>query len=451
MSPDQLTTRHETQVRQSLDTMLLFHAQASVSRVTGLLIETEMPECQLGQLCRLETPGRAQEILAEVVGFTEHTVQLAALEDCVGLSTRTKITPYRRQHTLMVGDFLLGQVLDGYGRDYQTRQFILAPTEQSGRQVAVLGNQHSALDRPPIQEALSTGVRAIDATLTIGKGQRLGIFAPAGCGKTTLLASLARQVQADVIVFALIGERGRELNEFLERELPVGYRHKCVVVCATSDKTSMERARAAHTASAIAQAFSADGKNVVLMVDSLTRFARALRELGLAKGETPARSGFPPSVFAELPKLIERAGTSRSGSITALYTVLMEDGDGQSDVIAEEARSLLDGHVVLSRALAEKGHFPAIDVVQSLSRVMAHVVEPVHLERATSVRKWLALLNEVELLVRLNEYQQGSDPEVDLALGKKHALIEFLVQGGRAPTDWDAMEVALEKLTRGAK
>jgi ATP synthase in type III secretion protein N len=449
MTPSDLTFAHEAQVRQALDALILFQTQSSVSRVTGLIIETEMPECQLGQLCRLETPGRSHEILAEVVGFTEGAVQLAALEDCTGLSTKTRITPYRQQHTLIVGDCLLGCVLDGYGRDYQSRRFIIPPDESGTSQVNVLSNQQSALDRPPIKEVVPTGVRAIDAALTMGKGQRLGIFAPAGCGKTTLLASLARQMQADVIVLALIGERGRELNEFLERELSASYRSKCVVVCATSDKTSMERARAAHTASAIAQAFCDAGKDVVLMVDSLTRFARAFRELGLAKGESPARSGFPPSVFAELPKLIERAGMSKSGSITALYTVLMEDGDGQSDVIAEEARSLLDGHIVLSRTLSERGHFPAIDVVQSLSRVMTHVVDPSHAKQAANIRKWLALLNEVELLVRLNEYEKGSDVEVDLALSKKQEIIDFLVQDSKTPSDWTATQAALEKISMG--
>jgi type III secretion protein N (ATPase) len=371
---------------------------------------------------------------------------LAALEDLKGLSNQARIRPISPRHTLKVGPYLLGHVLDGYGRAFGRDTFVAPPENAAHQKVAVLENPLTAQDRPPIAEQLITQIRVIDALLALGKGQRVGIFAPAGCGKTSLLASMARQVQADIIVISLVGERGRELNEFLEREMSPELRSRSIMVCATSDKTSMERARCAYTASAIAQELAAQGFQVVLMVDSLTRVARALRELGLSLGEAAGRGGYPASVFSALPQLIERAGLSKIGSVTGIYTVLMEDGEGHSDVVSEEARSLLDGHIVLSRKLSETAHFPAVAVVESLSRVMAQVAPNDVQEAAYRFRRRLSALNDVEFLIKLNEYQAGADPQTDEALKKKDALMSFLKQSPRDPSQWEETQSQLMKL-----
>jgi type III secretion protein N (ATPase) len=286
--------------------------------------------------------------------------------------------------------------------------------------------------RPRVVEPLHTGVKVIDSLLTLGRGPRVGIFAGAGCGKTTLLAAIARGADVDVIVFGLIGERGRELREFLEHELDESLVKKSILVCSTSDRTSMERSRAAFTATAIAEAFRDKGKRVLLMIDSLTRFARAQREIGLAAGEPPAKGGFPPSVYTMLPKLIERAGNSEDGTMTALYTVLV-DGDNVVDPIGEEARSLLDGHVILARKLAEQGHFPAVDVLASISRTMVNVIDEDHRGMAIKFRELMARYKELELLIRLGEYTQGTDEFSDIAINLYPEILKFLKQDTRYP------------------
>ena len=283
---------------------------------------------------------------------------------------------------------------------------------------------------------MATGVRAIDGLLTMGLGQRIGIFAGPGCGKTTLMAAVARGCASDAIVFALVGERGRELNEFLEHELDDELVRKSVIVCATSDRTSMERSRAAFTATAIAEAFRERGGKVLLLVDSLTRFARAQREIGLAAGEPPARGGYTPSVYTMLPRLIERAGNTAAGSLTALYTVLV-DGENASDPIGDEAKSLLDGHIVLSRKLAELGHYPAIDVLASISRVMGNVTQEGHRRDAAHFRAMLARYQQLELLIRLGEYQSGTDPEADRAVALNPAQLAFLRQDTTRASGFD--------------
>jgi ATP synthase in type III secretion protein N len=287
-----------------------------------------------------------------------------------------------------------------------------------------------------------SGIRALDGMLTLGVGQRVGVFASAGCGKTTLMASIARGCDADVIVFGLIGERGRELNEFLQHELDAKLVKKTIIVCATSDKTSMERARAASTATAIAEGFREQGMKVLLLIDSLTRFARAQREIGLAAGEPPARGGYTPSVYTMLPRLIERAGTSPKGSITALYTVLVE-GENVSDPIGDEARSLLDGHIVLSRKLAEQNHYPAIDVLASVSRTMSNVAKDDHMASASVLRSLMSRYQEMELLIRLGEYKPGNDEMSDRAVQERPQQLEFLRQSRR---DQDSFAQCLAKL-----
>lgn len=429
-------------VRQAIGNTTFCETLGRVVRVTGTLLEAAMPTTQVGELCVLKLAD-GHESLAEVIGFTEQYALLSALEPLEGVSDATLVKPLRRMHTVDVSDALLGQVLDGFGRPFETPDVPIIHRHTPVTST-VLQFKTEPLQRPPISEAFWTGVRVVDSTLTLGVGQRAGLFAGPGCGKTTLLASIARGAKVDVIVFALVGERGRELREFLERELDPELRARTVVVCSTSDRTSMERARAALTATAIAEAFRDSGKQVLLMIDSLTRYARALREIGLAAGEPPTRNGYPPSVFVNLPRLIERAGNTPVGSITALYTVLSE-GETATDPISDEARSLLDGHIILSRKLAERAYFPAVDVLASLSRVMNSVANEKHNKMARTLRGLLSRYNEVELLLRLNEYQRGREPFTDFAVDNRSALETFLQQSRH---DNDDPAVMLDQFSR---
>lgn len=411
-----------------------FACSGRVAQVLGTLVEARLPPSEIGELCHLETPGRkAEPILAEVVGFSESATILSALSPLEGVSSRTLVRPLRQVHTVEAGDHLLGCVLDGFGRVLMAAPPGLAPAAAWRERASVIRAAPPPTDRPRISQTLATGVRAIDGLLTIGRGQRVGIMAGPGCGKTTLMAALARGCATDAIIFGLIGERGRELNEFLQHELDPDLLKKTIIVCATSDRTSMERARAAFTATAIAEGFRARGKHVLLLVDSLTRFARAQREIGLAAGEPPARGGFTPSVYTMLPRLIERAGATSSGSITAFYTVLV-DGDAASDPIGDEAKSLLDGHIVLSRKLAEQGHYPAIDVLASISRTMGNVVASPHSKAAFRFRELMSRYQEMELLIRLGEYKQGTDALADAAIALRPGQLNFLRQDTRQQT-----------------
>jgi type III secretion protein N (ATPase) len=408
-----------------------FRAVGKVAQVIGPLIEAHMPPVHIGELCHLHgaTP-TAVPMLAEVVGFTDRSALLSALSPLEGVSSRTVIEPLRQVHSVEAGDHLFGSVLDGFGR-----LMFRVPAARGGggtwrQSVPVIRDAPDPTSRPRIVQPLPTGVKAIDGLLTLGEGQRIGIFAGPGCGKTTLMAAIARGCAADAIVFGLVGERGRELNEFLQHELDASLVAKTIVVVATSDRTSMERARAPFTATAIAEALRDRGLKVLLLVDSLTRFARAQREIGLAAGEPPARGGFTPSVYTMLPRLIERAGGTPKGSITAMYTVLV-DGENPSDPIGDEAKSLLDGHIVLTRKLAEQGHYPAIDVLASISRVMSNVVTSEHRRAASSFRELLARYQELELLIRLGEYKPGGDPVADRAVSMRQEQLGFLRQDAR--------------------
>jgi type III secretion protein N (ATPase) len=414
-----------------------FISHGKVSQVLGTLIEAHMPPVRIGELCDLVNPDLpGQPMLAEVIGFTEKSAILSALSPLEGVSNRTRIVPLRRAHTIEVGDHLFGCVLDGFGR-WMFRAPAAVDNVATWRAMApVIRDAPKATDRPRIATPLATGVRAIDGLLTMGVGQRIGVFAGPGCGKTTLMAAIARGCQAEAIVFGLIGERGRELNEFLEHELDAELIRKTVVVCATSDRTSMERSRAAFTATAIAEGFRDRGKKVLLLVDSLTRFARAQREIGLAAGEPPARGGFTPSVYTMLPRLIERAGATPQGAITAMYTVLV-DGESSSDPIGDEAKSLLDGHILLTRKLAEQGHYPAIDVLASISRVMSNVTTREHRKSASRFRELMSRYQEMELLIRLGEYKSGSDPVADQAVRLRPEQLAFLRQDTSSSDDYD--------------
>lgn len=394
-----------------------------VEQVVGTIIRAVVPGVKVGELCILRNPWEKWELKAEVVGFVKQVALLTPLGDLQGISPATEVIPTGTIHSIPVGECLLGRVLDGLGNPIDKG----APLKPQGY-YPVYAAPPNPMQRKIIDKPISLGLRVLDGVLTCGEGQRMGIFAAAGGGKSTLLSSIIKGCSADVCVLALIGERGREVREFIEHDLGEEGRKKAVLVVSTSDRSSMERLKAAYTATAIAEYFRDQQKKVLLMMDSVTRFGRAQREIGLAAGEPPTRRGFPPSVFSTLPKLMERAGNSDKGSITALYTVLVE-GDDMTEPIADETRSILDGHIILSRKLASANHYPAIDVQQSVSRVMNAIVSKEQKLDAQVLRKILAKYAEVELLVQIGEYKKGTDPEADFALDKINAVNSFLKQG----------------------
>ena len=395
-----------------------------VLQVTGMLIKAVVPNIRLQEICILSDPETGYETKAEVIGFTQDAALLTPLAEMVGISTATEVIPTGDIHKVRVGDELIGRVLDGLGNpiDISTKGPLTTDSHYP-----VYADSPDPLSRQLIQKPVAMGVRVLDGLLTCGEGQRMGVFAAAGVGKSTLLAMLVKYASVDVTVVALIGERGREVREFIENDLGPEGMKRAVLVVATSDKSSMERSKAAFVATAIAEYFRDKGKSVLLLMDSVTRFARAQREIGLAAGEPPTRRGFPPSVFATMPKLMERAGMSDAGSITAFYTVLVE-GDDMEEPVADEVRSILDGHIVLSRKLASANHYPAVDVLASISRVMNHVVDESQIILSNRIRELMARYDEIELLVRIGEYAKGSDPLSDEALAKHDAIIDFLRQ-----------------------
>jgi type III secretion protein N (ATPase) len=395
-----------------------------VVQVIGTIIKAVVPSVKVGELCILRNPGESFEMKGEVVGFVKDAALITPIGDMFGISSATEVIPTGRSHMVPVGNGLLGRVLDGLGRPLDEAE--LGPIE-ANKFYPVFAEAPDPLKRRIINQPLELGVRALDGLLTCGEGQRMGIFAAAGGGKSTLMGMLVKGADVDVTVVALIGERGREVREFLEHELGPEGRRKSVIVCATSDKSSMERAKAAYVATAIAEYFRDQGKRVLFLMDSVTRFARAQREIGLAAGEPPTRRGYPPSVFATLPKLMERAGMNEHGSITALYTVLVE-GDDMTEPIADETRSILDGHIVLSRKLGAANHYPAIDVLASASRVQNAVITPEHKQAAGRIRELMAKYQEVELLVKIGEYKRGGDATTDEAIDKHEAIRSFLRQ-----------------------
>ncbi len=412
-----------------------------VVQVVGTIIKAVVPGVKVGEICILRNAWENFEVQAEVVGFTKEAALLTALGQMTGISAQTEVIPTRRVHMVPVGDTLLGRVVDGLGRPLDSdRKGPLRPESY----YPVFADPPSPLDRRIISKPISLGIRCIDGMLTCGEGQRMGIFAAAGGGKSTLLASIIRNTEAEVSVLALIGERGREVREFIEKDLGEEGLKRAVVVCATSDRSSMERLKAAYVATSIAEFFRDKGKKVLLMMDSVTRFGRAQREIGLAAGEPPTRRGFPPSVFSELPKLMERAGNSSKGSITALYTVLVE-GDDMTEPIADETRSILDGHIILSRKLAALNHYPAIDVLASISRCQTAIIPKDHKAAAAKLRELLAKYQEVELLLKIGEYQKGADKATDEAIDKIDAVNDFLCQGLTEKPAYDDTIAALKK------
>ena len=426
---------------RAVDEAQLIDVKGRVVQVVGTIIKASVPGVKVGEICILRDPWENVEMQAEVIGFNKETVLLTALGQMTGLSVQTEVIPSRRVHMVGVGESLLGRVLDGLGRPIDVDE--KGPLLPEGY-YPVYADPPNPLERRIISKPISLGVKTLDAMLTCGEGQRMGIFAAAGGGKSTLLAQIVRNTESDVTVLALIGERGREVREFIEKDLGPEGLAKSVVVCSTSDRSAMERLKAAYVATSIAEYFRDKGKKVLLLMDSVTRFGRAQREIGLAAGEPPTRRGFPPSVFSELPKLMERAGNSSKGSITALYTVLVE-GDDMTEPIADETRSILDGHIILSRKLAQKNHYPAIDVLQSVSRCQNAIIDAEHKKNAAKLRALLAKYAEVELLLKIGEYRKGADRDTDEAIEKNDAVNAFLKQNlTECPTYADSLEM-LEK------
>ncbi|MEJ2044106.1 MAG: type III secretion system ATPase SctN [Reinekea sp.] len=427
-------------LHQAVSTAQPIGLRGRVTKIIGTIIRAVIPGVQIGELCYLDSAG-APRLLAEVVGISGDEALLTPMGDLTGISTATEVIASGNSHHISVGPHLLGRVLDGMGNPLDGQTSI---DDSELQQYPVYASAPSPLTRKIISEPLSLGVRALDGLLTCGEGQRMGIFAAAGGGKSTLLSMLVMGAAVDVIVVALIGERGREVREFIEHDLGPEGLERSVLVIATSDRPSMERAKAAYVATTIAEYFRDQGKKVLLLMDSVTRFARAQREIGLAAGEPPTRRGFPPSVFATLPKLLERAGFNDKGSITALYTILVE-GDDMTEPVADEVRSILDGHIVLSRKLASANHYPAIDVLASTSRVMNAITNEQHRQDAGKMRELMAKYAEVELLVKIGEYKRGSDPIADEAIDKINAINQFLRQNTQELSDF---EITLNELNQ---
>lgn len=411
-------SRYEQIKEQSFEKKL-----GKVAKVVGLTIESIGPDAKLNDLCVISSKDGLHQVNAEVVGFRDNRVLLMPFDDVEGIGLGAYVENTGEPLKVYVGPELLGKTLDGLGvpSDVNAKEFVLPES------YSVEAMPPDPMKRKIIDEILPLGVKAVDGLITVGKGQRIGIFAGSGVGKSTLLGMFARNTKADINVIALIGERGREVREFIERDMGEEGMRRSVLVVATSDKPALIRNKAAKTATAIAEYFRDQGKDVLLMMDSLTRFSMAQREIGLASGEPPVTRGYPPSIYSEMPKLLERAGCAEVGSITGLYTVLV-DGDDFNEPITDTARSILDGHIVLSRRLAQRNHYPAIDVLGSISRCMGQIATKEHKKAAGQLRNVLATYTEAEDLINIGAYKAGANPDIDYAIAKNKQVDDFLLQ-----------------------
>jgi FliI/YscN family ATPase len=429
---------------QALADLQTIRFAGRVVQVVGLTVEALGLDCEIGEVCEIRASGSGA-LLSEVVGFRDQRTLLMPLGEMRGIQPGSPIYPQRTVFRCPVGPALLGRVLDGLGRPIDS----LGPLDVA-QTVPTYNDAPHPLHRQPISEPLVTGARAIDGLLTCGKGQRMGIFSGSGVGKSTLMGTIARSSHSDVSVIALVGERGREVQEFVERDLGAAGLARSVVVVSTSEQPALVRLKAAWVATTIAEYFREQGMDVTFLMDSVTRFAMAQREVGLAIGEPPASKGYTPSVFALLPKLLERAGCGERGTITGFFTVLVE-GDDFNEPICDAARSILDGHIVLSRDLAARNHYPAIDVLNSVSRVMPAVTSSQHRSHAAQARKLLATYEKARDLVNIGAYVTGSDPEIDMALDALPALTAFLQQANQEFTPFEDTLHLLEAINAGGE
>lgn len=431
----------EQVIRQVKDSDL-FSRTGKIENIVGMSIEASGGRGAIGDICRIYSAESNSQILAEVVGFKSDRMLLMPYENMNGLAQGNFVRNTGRRLRLQVGDFLRGRIINAMGKPIDG----LEPFPE-GESYYVDSPYINPLTRPPIRERVDFGVRAIDSTLTIGKGQRVGIFAGSGVGKSTLMGMIARNVKTDINVIALVGERGREVLEFVQKDLGEEGMKRSILVVATSDQPAMLRMKCPSVATAIAEYFRDQGLNVLLMMDSLTRFAMAQREIGLAVGEPPVARGYTPSIYAELPKLLERSGNFEKGSITAVYTVLVE-GDDTNEPIADTVRGILDGHIVLSRKLANANHFPAIDVSASISRLMTEIVTPEHRSLSGKLRDILSIYEKNEDLIAIGAYKSGTNPKLDYAISKIDSINNFLKQGINETFSYDESLKQLERILK---
>jgi flagellum-specific ATP synthase len=433
-----LITINFDKINKKISEVSYDYQEGIVKKVIGLTVEVEGIKASVGEVCTIYNEENSK-ITCEVVGFNENNVILMPLGELSGIAPGCRVVPERTPLSVRCCDELLGKVVDGLGNT------IDGTTISGGVQYSLDSEPPNPLKRKRIKEVIPTGIRAIDGFLTCGEGQRVGIFAGSGVGKSTTLGMIAKYAEADVNVIALIGERGREVRDFIEKDLGEEGMKKSIIVCATSDKPALVRLKGAFTATAIAEYFRDKGKKVILMMDSVTRFAMAQREIGLAIGEPPATKGYTPSVFAKLPRLMERAGMSDVGSITAFYTVLV-DGDDLNEPIADSVRSILDGHIVLSRALANKNHYPSIDVLASISRLMSEIVSKEHKEKASLARDMLSTYKNSEDLINIGAYVKGSNKKIDMAMLYYDKIISYLRQRVDESSSFDESVDKLQKI-----
>lgn len=411
------------QLLECIETADSYKRYGKVKQAVGLMIESKGPECSIGDVCKIYTKGDGPKaIKAEVVGFKDQNILLMPYLEAANIAPGSIVEATGESLRVKVGSGLIGQVVDAFGNPLDG-----SALPKGLAQVSTDQAPPNPMKRPPIREKMEVGVRSIDSLLTVGKGQRVGIFAGSGVGKSTLMGMIARETAADLNVIALVGERGREVREFIEKDLGEEGLKRTIVVVATSDQPALMRLKAAYTATAIAEYFRDKGQNVMFMMDSVTRVAMAQREIGLATGEPPTTKGYTPSVFAILPKLLERTGTTENGSITAFYTVLV-DGDDMNEPIADTVRGILDGHIVLDRSLANKGQFPAVNILKSISRVMSNIAGKDHIRAANRFREMLSTYQNSEDLINIGAYKKGSSREIDEAIQFHPKLISFLKQ-----------------------
>jgi flagellum-specific ATP synthase len=415
--------------------------KGKVDKIIGLVIESTGPRTDIGEVCRIQTSRAGRWVEAEVVGFKEDKVLLMPFEDPGGIGPGSPVESTGGVLRVPVGEELIGRIVDGFGRPIDQKESLRA-----AKSYPVQNTPSNPLDRPRIDQRINMGIKAIDGLLTCGKGQRMGIFSGSGVGKSTLLGMIARRVEADVNVIALVGERGREVRDFIEKDLKTEGMERSVLVVATSDQPAMMRLKCAMVATTIAEYFKDKGKNVLLMMDSLTRFAMAQREIGLAIGEPPVARGYTPSIYSLLPKLLERSGNFESGSITGIYTVLVE-GDDVNEPISDTVRGIIDGHIVLSRAVAMRNHYPAIDVLGSVSRLMNELVDEEQLRMAGQIRNIMALYQQNYDLINIGAYKSGSNPALDSAIRSMDRINAFLRQDVMESAGWEQTLALMRQVT----